>query len=245
MADAKTEGGVGVSQFRYVYGVADCRQGPPSDLGLGVEGAPVEVVQAGHLGVLSSAIDREAAIPGRSEALAHERVLKRAMRQRTVLPVAFGSITGDSLTAFLQSIESRALTLCDQLAGKVEVGLKIFWLPQALRQELVSEGALPAEDSPQPAMAVEQAVADRVEQWRRTHAREAVDSLRPLAVDYRENPVISVQMLLNAAFLVNAGQLLAIEARVDALDRHYADRLYLKLTTGLPPCSFVDLRLAL
>lgn len=231
----------------YLYGVIDCRTGEPSGLGAGVAAAPVQLVRRGPVGVLFSEVPCITVVPSRREVLAHEGVLERAAQQATVLPVAFGTIaeSRSSLLSFLQQTDSKALDLCDYISGKVELGLKIFWLPEAVRQELQSERRIASQPGPQAAVEVGRAVAELVDGWRQTYGQEVLRALRPLAVDMRENSLFSVQMLTNAAFLVEKQRAADFEARVYELDSIYADRLKLKLATGLPLYSFVDLRVAM
>ena len=113
----------------------------------GVGGADVEMVVEGRLAAVVSPLGADKVRPQRANLAAHHRILHDLAEQRPVLPVVFGTITGneEELRRDLAAEPEALAGLLDRLRGKVEMGLKVYWdLPNvfeyfvATHQELES-----------------------------------------------------------------------------------------------------------
>lgn len=112
----------------YLYAIADAIEFPA--LGnIGIGGATVYPVSQGPISALVSDITEKRIRPERKNLVAHHAVVKRAMEQTTVLPVAFGTIA-DNRKAVLDILKESSdafLEQLDQVRGKVEMGLRVTW----------------------------------------------------------------------------------------------------------------------
>lgn len=102
------------------------------DLGpIGLEGSVVRrlSIVPGELAALVSTISRPRVRPERRNLAAHNAVLKRAMEESTVLPVAFGVVAADEaeLLSALTTNRSDLLSQLLRVRGKVEMGLRLTW----------------------------------------------------------------------------------------------------------------------
>jgi hypothetical protein len=95
----------------------------------GVGGANVEFIAEGSLAAVVSQLGTEKVRPQRANLAAHHRILHDLAEQRPVLPVAFGTITGDEeqLRRVLRRNREALAGLLERLRGKVEMGLKVYW----------------------------------------------------------------------------------------------------------------------
>jgi hypothetical protein len=186
------------------------------------------------------------------KALEHEQVLRRLVRNGTVVPLRFGTIY-DDLDDVGRMLEERANELLadlERVRGRVELGVKGFVERPRLEEVLARERAATPAASPGRAYLerrqVERDVATEVsavvaEAARSTHERLLVRSVagsvsRPHS---RELSGRTEEMFLNAAYLVPAGDD-ALRGEVDALGRAYATLgLSFEVTGPWPPYSFV------
>ena len=93
----------------------------------GVGGADVELIVEGSLAAIVSQLGVDKVRPQRANLAAHHRILHDLAEQRPVLPVVFGTITGNDgeLRRVLRRNQDTLARLLDRLRGKVEMGLKV------------------------------------------------------------------------------------------------------------------------
>ena len=122
----------------YLYAIAASRgkddYGEP-----GLDGAPVRWLSTGQVAALVSRTNRSRLRPERRNLAIHNAVLKWAMQDSTVLPVAFGVVATDE-EALLRALTENHAALAAQLArvrDKVEMGLRVVWEVQNLFEYFV------------------------------------------------------------------------------------------------------------
>jgi hypothetical protein len=99
----------------------------------GIGGERVYAVRAGAVSALVSAVPAPfgALVPPatREHLLAHDFVVWAAARQRTVLPVAFGTVfrSDADVAAALDALGDDALATLAALDDRVEIGLRVAW----------------------------------------------------------------------------------------------------------------------
>src|SRR5205085_11102649 len=153
--------------------------------------------------------------PTRENALAHEHVIESVMRSYTIIPMSFGTVfrTDDDIREVLKSIYPSLKDVLNQMAGKVEFGLKVTWE----RDQVIEE--LQREDDEihrfhheitrkhlqstyfarmQLGRMIDKALAVRSTEY----VREIYDALRGVCVASRDNKPIGDKMIMNAAFLI-------------------------------------------
>lgn len=111
---------------RYLYAITDA----PKAGGwghIGINGAVVAGIVDGEIAAVVSNIAEQRVRPERAHLASHNAVLKLLMQEKTVLPVAFGTIARSVEAVRAMLAESRA-TFLAQLAyvkGRVEMGLRV------------------------------------------------------------------------------------------------------------------------
>ncbi len=122
----------------YLYAIAESRS--KDDYGeAGIDGAPVRWLSTGQVAALVSRTSRPHLRPERRNLALHNAVLKWAMQDSTVLPVAFGVVATDE-EALLRALTENHAALAAQLArvrDKVEMGLRVVWEVQNLFEYFV------------------------------------------------------------------------------------------------------------
>lgn len=207
---------------QYVYGIVSasaCPEGGFGPMGLGVIPTEVGTVRYGALAAVVS--DGPDGVPDatRDNLLAHERVNEAVMREHTVLPMAFGTVlrSREDVEALLRAGQDVFEATLARLAGKLELGLKVFYM---------------ARDG--------EAVRERAER----DADALVRALRAVSVDARVSAPVGERMVLNASFLVEREGVAAFDARVKSLAASH-EELTFRATGPWPPYHFVDLRVGL
>ena len=92
-------------------------------------GPTSRLVVEGRLAAVVSRLGAGKVRPQRANLAAHHRVLRDLAEERPVLPVVFGTITGneEELRRVLRRNHDALADLLDRLRGKVEMGLKVYW----------------------------------------------------------------------------------------------------------------------
>ncbi|MET9021745.1 GvpL/GvpF family gas vesicle protein [Actinopolymorpha sp. NPDC004070] len=142
----------------YVYAIlrrgdhtADRSLPAPAELPAGVEGAPVELLDAGHLAVAASEVplagfrtsdqDPDLSAHGwlRAAVNAHERVVEELARSGTVLPFRFGALypSRDDARKIALTDADRLAAELDRLDGASEWGVKAYVEPPDDRTDQV------------------------------------------------------------------------------------------------------------
>ena len=219
-------------------------------IGLGHPPSEVCVLPVDGLGVAVSRTTRGDFPADEDELLTYEKTLEALLRDYTVLPFGYGTSTAceadlhDLIAASRHEIDA-ALT---RLRGRVEEGLKVFWLKDAVRRELESRfGRLPDPSAGgldyDRIVQVGQQVQGLVDEWKAHFVPEIIRALEPISVDWCEAEPIGVRMLFNGAFLLPRQAEPAFLERVHVLDRRYGNRLQFRCVGPLPPFNFLHLRL--
>ena len=194
----------------------------------------------------------------RRNMVAHERVLETVMKEFTLLPVRFGTITDyaspiQDIQKLLGSRFEEFQKLLEDMEDKVELGLKAFWRDEkAIFEEIVAENAdIRRLRNSLSGKSPEATHFDRVrlgemvkEALNRKRAREAVRILLPLrriAHSVRESEALGDRMVVNAAFLVNKSKEPEFDQVVGKLDEQFVERVAIKYIGSAPPYNFVNI----
>ncbi len=177
------------------------------------------------------------------------------MGQDTVLPARFGALLAGpqqvcDLLAQGHAPLSQGLASMD---GLVEMEVAATWDLQRVLQEIgQTEDVLRAKESiahPGPTTIEQRAQVGQLVRAlmgrQRAGFRERMASaLRSLAVDSVNNALLSDELVMNAAFLVQRERQEAFEAAVSRLDLLFEDRLNFRVIGPLPPYSFATVHIA-
>jgi len=194
----------------------------------------------------------------RRNMMAHEKAIERVMKEFTLLPVRFGTVT--DFTSPIQDIRKLVGSrfeefqkLLQDMEDKVELGLKAFWRDEkAIFEEIVAENTdirklrnSLSGKSPEATHFDRVRLGERVkEALNRKRDKEAAKILLPLrglAHSVRENDVLADRIVVNAAFLVDRSKEPDFDQAVSKLDEQFGGRIVFKYIGSAPPYNFVNI----
>src|SRR5438105_1096945 len=244
---------------RYVYGVIEAKD-PLSfgKMGIGGRGDMVYTVNYQDIAAVVSNTSVYIFDPTRENALAHEHVIESVMKSYTIIPMSFGTVfrTDDDIREVLKSIYPSLKDVLNQMAGKLEFGLKVNWDRDRIIEELKHDDEEIRQFHQeiirkhlqstylarmQLGRMIDKALVEKATQY----VRDIYESLRSVCVASRDNQPIGDKMIMNAAFLVERHWEAAFDAVVNRIARKYGKRLKFKYTGPWPPYNFVNIRLKL
>lgn len=240
----------------YVYGVTRSGARAHESGATGVAGAPLRDVDAGPVSALVSDLPGGTRALGREEMTAHARVLEDVVTRETVLPMRFGivmegedAVRHDLLEAHREELQRQL----EELAGKVELRLRVIYEEDRLMREVVEQEpevarlreslrGLPEDASHFARIELGELVAQAIERRREHDVGWILETLAPLALDLTVAEPSHERMVLSGSFLVQAREIERFDEAVDRLGRAQAGRMAFRYTGPLPPHSFVELQ---
>ena len=244
----------------YAYGVQRAAQAQPLDGAMtGLEGAPLDHLDAGGLAVLVSPIEASEVRRTRRNMLTHLRLLESAMQSGPVLPMRFGVIADDAegLRAVIAPRAAELAALLDRHDGHAEYGLRIAFPREpalaalaatrpdlAARRTALAKAGAAARDA---LITLGQQVADGLEQRRKAAERALMARLKPLAADFVLRAPEDDVEVLRAEFLLPVAREAAFAAEAataaEALDFAPGAAPEIRLVGPVPPYNFVSIHL--
>jgi Gas vesicle synthesis protein GvpL/GvpF len=244
---------------RYVYGIVEAKEQTTfGKIGIGGAGEMVYMVKYLDIAAVVSKTAVYIFDPTRENALAHEHVIETVMKNNTIIPMSFGTVfrTDGDIREVLKSIYSSLKDVLNQMAGKLEFGLKVNWDRDQIIEELKQEDEEIRQFHQeiirkhlqstylarmQLGRMIDKSLAERSTQY----VREIYEALRGVCVASRDNQPIGDKMIMNAAFLVERHREAEFDNVVNRIARKYGKRLKFKYTGPWPPYNFVNIRLKL
>jgi hypothetical protein len=242
---------------KYIYGII--RHSGPLDygpIGIGKRGDLVYTINFKDISAVvsnSPIIQYEAR---RVNMITHENVLEEVMKQFTVLPVRFSTISEHNDDAgILRILEKEYIKLDDMLGkmeGKKELGLKVLAQEAAIYESILEkyDGIrslrdklidLPADKTHYQRMKIGEMVAEALKKETGNYKNIILNVLSPLANDVKINDNYGELMILNAAFLIKNAVEKDFDKAVNELDEKYCNLMIFKYVGTLPPYNFVNL----
>ena len=246
----------------YLYGITVAgpllRCGHHVPMAGGVGGNDVELVVEGPLAAIVSQIGAGKVRPQRANLAAHHRILRDLAQQQPVLPVVFGTLTGNEgeLRRVLRRNQGTLAGLLDRLQDKVEMGLKVYWdLPNvfeyfvATHQELESMRNRLFRPGRTPTMEEKVELGERfvslLQQARERHTRRVKESLAEYCVEVRGIDPGEERMILKLACLVEKDRQGQWEEGVKQAATLFDDHYRFDYNGPWPPYNFADIDLRL
>jgi hypothetical protein len=246
------------STRKYLYCVIQSKQ--PQTFGArGVAGPDYPIHTLHYRGLAAVVSDSPAATyeGTRQNMTAHMRVLEEVMREQTILPLKFNSLSataGDVSGKLLKPAYEELLARLASVAGRVEMGVKAFWREDVLYREIVAanEDIRRLRDriagrSPDATYKERIKLGEMVEKAliakRERESELMLARLRPHAEDIRIREPASERMALNVALLLKSSEQAAFEESLTALDREEGQRMMLKCVGPAPLYNFIQLTL--
>ncbi len=240
----------------YLYGIFPT-PGPRQITVQGLDQQPVKTYTLDGFVFLYSLAQQENYLASRRNLLGHEKVLEQAMEAgyRTLLPLQFGLVISDWQLVQQQLIgphQEQLHQLFAYLAGRREVGVKVFWDSEA-ELKLLLEHNLPLREqrdalanqnlSMDQVIIIGQAIEQALGDWQEKIITAFEAALAPLAVATAENELLTNAMIYNGAYLIPWEAEPEFSDRVEALDREFDQRLRIRYNNFTAPYNFARLEL--
>jgi hypothetical protein len=252
------ENGVEIQkEGKYIYGII--RHAEPLDYGpIGI-GKRADSVYAINFKDISAVVSNSPVIiyeARRVNMVAHEKVLEEIMKQFTVLPVRFSTISEhDDDSGILRILEKeydKFNDLLTKMEGKKELGLKILGHEAPIYESIVEKYdeirimrgklmGLPADKTHYQRMKVGEMVVEALKKETSNYKNLILDILKPLAEDVKINDNYGEMMILNSAFLIKNTTEPEFDKAVNDLDEKFGRFMTFKYVGTLPPYNFVNL----
>ncbi|MBI4296135.1 MAG: GvpL/GvpF family gas vesicle protein [Chloroflexi bacterium] len=244
------------SERKYIYGIIEEPESRPFGFP-GVGDGAVYTINHQKLAAVVSDTEFDEIDPTRNNVRAHTVVQDELLKDYTLLPMGFGMIA-DSRDNVLKLLEKNYQNLTDalrQLAGMVEVELKVFWDQESMVKELQNgseelaklKAKLKAARSPVETQKLLIEAGQLVERialdWKAKYADRVYTTLKALSLDSRLNSPLGVKNILNASFLIERARESDFQKDVHKLDAQYQGKVNFKYVGPLAPYNFVNVKL--
>ena len=246
----------GTTAGQYMYCIIRCPEPRQfATRGIGERGDIVHTVHFEDLAAVVSDSPVAEYERNRRNMMAHTLVLEEVLQRWEMLPVRFGTVAPHA-----EAIQEKVLKrrfgefhgLLQEMASRIELGLKAFWYEQTIFQEIVAENAgirglrdalagRPPEASYYQRMQLGEMVEQAMWTKREQDAERILSALRPLAYRIRDGKVITDRMVLTVAFLVDRARQETFDDAVRKLDQEMGGRLTFRYVGPVPPYNFVSI----
>ena len=240
---------------KYIYGIIDGSNDTAlGNTGLGGVGSVytrshrgVACVFSHYCGIEFSSMSKEEVVRG---LLAHQVVVEHVMKKHTVLPVKFGTVlaTSDEVQEVLSRGRQQFVDTLGWIHDKVEVEVAATWDTEQVLREISTEPEImrardvttsgPGQRSLEERIRLGQMVKTSMDRRRDSCRERMISFLKPVAVDVQPNALVSDQMVMNVAFLVERANQEEFDSRVRQLNDLFHDQINFRIIGPLPPYSF-------
>ncbi len=255
---ASMENSVGIEkEGKYIYGII--RHAGPLDYGPIGMGKRADVVYAINYKDISAIVSNSPIIQyeaRRVNMTTHEKVLEEVMKQFSVLPVRFSTISEhDDEAGILRILEKEYKKLDEMLIkmdGKKELGLKVlaheaamyegilekYGNIRSLRDKLIN---LPVDKTHYQRMKIGEMVVEALKKETSNYKDLILNDLTPISEEVKINDNYGEMMILNSAFLIKNTNEPEFDKVVNELDEKFGRFMTFKYVGTLPPYNFVNL----
>ncbi|NVO02695.1 MAG: GvpL/GvpF family gas vesicle protein [Bacteroidetes bacterium] len=242
---------------KYIYGII--RHDGPIDFGPIGMGTRADLVYGINFKGITAVVSNSPIIiyeARRVNMIAHANVLEIIMKQFTVLPVRFSTISeyaddGGVLT-ILEKEFKKFDEMLTKMEGKKELGLKILANETAIYENILEKYEnikslksklinLPVDKTHYQRMKIGEMVAEALKKETGNYKDMILETLSPLSDDVKINDCYGEMMILNAAFLIKNTIESDFDHAVNELDEKFGKFMTFKYVGTLPPYNFVHL----
>jgi len=242
---------------KYIYGII--RHSEPIDLGpIGMGKRADQVYGICYNGITAIVSNSPIIIyeARRVNMITHEKVLEEIMKQFTVLPVRFSTISehndDEGILRIIEKDFAKFDEMLTKMDGKKELGLKIIAQETAIYEDIVEKYDnirnlrekllnLPADKTHYQRMKIGEMVAEALKKETDNYKDIILEALTPLTDDIKINDNYGEMMILNAAFLIKNSAEPDFDKMVNDLDEKFGHFMTFKYVGTLPPYNFVNL----
>lgn len=246
---------VAMKEGKYIYCIMDSNEpknfGP---IGIGDRGDELYTVGFDDIAAVVSNSPKLKYSVSRDNTVAHEKAIEEVMKEHTVLPVRFSTITDDEkkIKKILEKDYDRLKGLLTEMKDKKELGIKAFFKKDVIYKEIQENYEdIKALKKKLLKLSIEKTYYQRMEIGRMVEAAlgkekeqykdEILNILNPLVDKTKINDTYGEMTIINAAFLVNKDKEAEFDQAVHQLDEKYTDKIKFKYVGTVPPFNFVNL----
>ncbi len=239
---------------KYIYGIIDSSNETDFNIS-GLNGSsPVYTIAYQGLGCLVSNYfgEKFSSRPGEEVVrclLTHQVVVEHVMRQHTVLPVKFGTVltTSDEVRSLLLQGHSQFVDALAWIQDKVEIEVAATWNTKQILQEISTEPEIIRASKAiagrrQPALQGQielgRMVKASMDRRRSSYRQQMLNFLTSVAIDVQPNALVSDEMVMNVAFLVQNTNQEEFDSCVKQLNDLFHNQINFRIIGPLPPYSF-------
>ena len=243
----------------YIYGIID--SGNETDFNLsGLSGSSLvhSIAHEDLSCVVSHYFGREFSSMSKEEVirclLAHQTVVEQVMRKYTILPVKFGTVltTSDEVQELLSRGHSQFIDALDWIKDKVEIEVAATWDKKLVLREIATEPEIilfskttmgKGQQTLQEQIQLGRMVKASMDKRRTNYRERMINFLMSVAVDVQPNPLVSDEMVMNVAFLVEKASLEEFDACVKQLDDLFHNQINFRVIEPMPPYTFATVEI--
>ncbi len=242
---------------KYIYGVIKTSQ--PATFGQSLLSPGLEevytVVHRDLAGVVSNYSGSDFASLSREDKLrclmAHQGVIERVMKEGyAILPVKFGTLVEDEdeIRRILEQGCKKFAQTLDQMDGVVEIEVAATWDLKKVLEKIRNEkeiiqlkhsmGDKTASEILEMQMNAGKLVKESLDRRRESYRSQAMQSLTEAALDIQPNAMVTNEMVMNVAFLIQREKQEDFDSQVRQIDEAFDDQINFRVIGPLPPYSF-------
>ncbi|NQS89538.1 GvpL/GvpF family gas vesicle protein [Patescibacteria group bacterium] len=240
---------------KYIYCIIDSSASQSfGPLGIGGRDDEVYTIPFKDISVVVSNSPIKKYPVSRENTLAHEKAIEEVMKEYTVLPVRYCTITEteEKVKRILEKEYDKFKGLLDGIRGKKELGLKAIFKEEVIYKDILENygqiralkekvAALPPEKTYYQRMQIGEMVEKALEEKKEKHKEQILDVLEPLADEVKVNYPYGERMILSAAFLVDKAKEAEFDRNIHKLYEEFGDKIKFKYVGTIPPFNFVNL----
>ena len=182
--------------------------------------------------------------------LEHQVVVEHVMREHAVLPAKFGTVldTYDEVHDLLSQGYSQFADALSWIEDKVEVEVAATWDMDQVLREIGQEEAIvctreainsrPGQPLLEERIHIGQMVKAAMDRRRDIYRERMISFLKPVAVDVQPNTLVSDELVMNVAFLIEKATQDGFDSLVRQLNEVFHNRIDFRIIGTLPPYSF-------
>ncbi len=192
----------------------------------------------------------------RTNLLAHQLVLEEVMKNFSILPIRFSTISESynqsKIVNILEKEYDKFSDLLNKMEGKKELGLKVMTLEEPFFKYILDRyedirslkeriASLSLDKAHYQLIRIGEMVEEALINENLKFSNTIIDALSPIAEDVKVNDKYNNYMILNAAFLIKKEKEMEFDQAINTLDGQYGHLLKFKYVGSLPPYNFVNL----
>jgi hypothetical protein len=239
---------------KYVYGIIDSNNQTDFNIsGLNGSSPVYSIVHEDLSCVMSNYSGEEFSSMAKEEVvrclLVHQVVVEHIMREQTVLPVKFGTVLTslDEVRSLLSQGHSQFVDILAWIQDKVEIEVAATWDKQQIFQEISTEPEIirasktivgKGQQTFEEQIQLGQIVKASMDKRRSSYRERMINFLTSVAVDVQPNALVSDEMVMNVAFLVEKTNQEEFDSCVKQLNDLFDNQINFRIIGPLPPYSF-------